>query len=115
MMALGKRPGHSGEFDPSARLDPSQPANLEAHQTLHLERPRDERGGTSGAKSGKDVAKQTEIDPNLTARKSPNSLMLSWWQWADLNRRPKAYESSALPLSYTAVFLPAMGLAGRHD
>jgi len=25
-----------------------------------------------------------------------------WWQWADLNRRPKAYESSALPLSYTA-------------
>ncbi|MDB6072184.1 MAG: hypothetical protein JWL81_3355 [Verrucomicrobiales bacterium] len=28
----------------------------------------------------------------------------SWWQGADLNRRPKAYESSALPLSYPAVF-----------
>ncbi len=27
-----------------------------------------------------------------------------WWQGADLNRRPKAYESSALPLSYTAIF-----------
>ena len=26
-----------------------------------------------------------------------------WWQRADLNRRPKAYESSALPLSYSAV------------
>ena len=26
----------------------------------------------------------------------------TWWQGADLNRRPKAYESSALPLSYTA-------------
>jgi hypothetical protein len=26
----------------------------------------------------------------------------SWWQWLDLNQRPKAYESSALPLSYTA-------------
>jgi hypothetical protein len=27
-----------------------------------------------------------------------------WWQWLDLNQRPKAYESSALPLSYTAGF-----------
>ena len=26
----------------------------------------------------------------------------NWWQGADLNRRPKAYESSALPLSYPA-------------
>ena len=26
-----------------------------------------------------------------------------WWQRADLNRRPKAYESSALPLSYSAI------------
>ncbi len=25
-----------------------------------------------------------------------------WWLWLDLNQRPKAYESSALPLSYTA-------------
>ena len=27
----------------------------------------------------------------------------SWWLWLDLNQRPKAYESSALPLSYTAI------------
>jgi hypothetical protein len=28
-------------------------------------------------------------------------LFRKWCQRADLNRRPKAYESSALPLSYT--------------
>gem|GEM_PF-4082147 len=33
---------------------------------------------------------------------SPDMWATIWWQRADLNRRPKAYESSALPLSYTA-------------
>ena len=28
-------------------------------------------------------------------------LFLKWCQWEELNLRPKAYESSALPLSYT--------------
>ena len=36
-----------------------------------------------------------------------------WWQGADLNRRPKAYESSALPLSYTAVFRVPAKMRGR--
>jgi hypothetical protein len=26
----------------------------------------------------------------------------SWWLWLDLNQRPRAYESLALPLSYRA-------------
>ncbi len=40
-----------------------------------------------------------------------------WWQGRDLNPRPKAYESSALPLSYPAVQwegggkIPARGLS----
>lgn len=28
--------------------------------------------------------------------------MIKWWRWRDLNPRPKDYDSSALPLSYTA-------------
>ena len=32
----------------------------------------------------------------------PKASSLFWWQRRDLNPRPKAYESSALPLSYAA-------------
>ena len=27
----------------------------------------------------------------------------AWWRRVDLNHRPRAYESPALPLSYTAI------------
>ena len=37
------------------------------------------------------------------ARQTSTKKISRWWQRADLNRRPKAYESSALPLSYSAI------------
>lgn len=40
--------------------------------------------------------------------------MRKWYQRRDLNPRPKAYESSALPLSYSgAILAKANTIAGR--
>ena len=33
----------------------------------------------------------------------PEKVALSWWRWEELNLRHGAYETPALPLSYTAV------------
>lgn len=37
------------------------------------------------------------------------------WQWVDLNHRPTAYESAALPLSYTAVGTILARMAAFHS
>lgn len=46
----------------------------------------------------------------------PKPRISRWWQRGDLNSRPKAYESSALPLSYSAMshFENALGCEGVH-
>ena len=42
------------------------------------------------------------VKQNLAETKNGGNLATKKWQRTDLNRRPKAYESSALPLSYAA-------------
>ena len=55
------------------------------------------------ANATEEVAKHPEISVGMNKFSSHNPLKTNEWQRADLNRRPKAYESSALPLSYSAV------------
>ena len=60
-------------------------------QVRHGKRPASEKVVSKMVSSGK----QNSFD-------TPTANSYKKWQRTDLNRRPKAYESSALPLSYAA-------------
>ena|GEM_PF-2857165 len=53
-------------------------------------------------KKVKQIVKQSKSWRCSSGVERGHSEPIKWWQRLDLNQRPKAYESSALPLSYAA-------------
>ena len=51
----------------------------------------------------------------LPTKKARLLVLLLWWLGGDLNSRPRAYESPALPLSYPALFGEPNILARHPD